>query len=563
VSQKASWPLLGCGVGLRSQHYSDVVGPWPQVDWFEATTENYMDTGGKPLQILQKVREHYPVALHGVALSIGSVDPLNKRYLERWKTLIEKIDPVFVSDHICWSGMNREQLHDLLPLPFTEESLKLIVDRVHQIQDHLDRQILLENVSTYVTYKHSTMPEWEFIKQIALRSGCGLLLDINNVYVNAKNHNIDPHEYIQQIPAEKIGYIHMAGHTDQGNYLFDTHSRPVIEPVWDLYREALKLWGQKSTLIEWDEDIPQMSRLLEEAATAKKIYNDSPVEVLSESNDLKVTPQGVASGGPSLREVEQWMKSQVYESGDSLPLKSNFLNPQGGDPGEKRIGVYRGGYLARTQEALTEVYEALKHVMGDKAFHQLAEKYAAFHHSNTYNLSLKGEKLPEFLKTTSWIKGLPFLSDLACLEWRIAEAFHAYDFPRFNPQSLSGLGSGDWESLRLAFQPSVHLLESEWPVLDIWDARKTPVKEIKIDLVNQPQWVLIGRRQGAEVFCEPLQKTQFLILTHLIKGQSLGESFSRVVENGQDELNVDEWFAHWVQSGLIVQAESTHKTGCR
>ncbi len=264
--------MLGCGVGLRTEHYGVITREWPRMDWFEAISENFMDSGGRPLHILDEVRARYPVALHGVSLSIGSADPLNRYYLERLKALVERIDPAIVSDHLCWTGVDGENLHDLLPLPFTEEAIRHVAGRVEQVQDVLERRILLENVSTYVTYHHSTMPEWEFLTAVAERSGCGVLLDLNNLYVNAYNHQFDPHAYLRSIPGELIGQFHLAGHTDMGSYLFDTHSRPVIDAVWDLYREALSRWGPVTTLIEWDEDIPSFPRLAEEAEQARAIY---------------------------------------------------------------------------------------------------------------------------------------------------------------------------------------------------------------------------------------------------------------------------------------------------
>jgi len=244
------------------------------MDWFEAISENSMDSGGRPLAILEAVRRHYPVALHGVSLSIGSADPLNPTYLERLKALADRIEPVSVSDHLCWTGVDGENLHDLLPLPCTEEAVAHVVARIQRVQECLGRRILLENVSTYVTYQHSTMPEWEFLTEVAQRAGCGILLDLNNVYVNAYNHQFDPYEYLREIPGELVAQFHLAGHTDHGAYLFDTHSRPVIEAVWELYREALRQWGPVSTMIEWDEDIPPFSRLSAEAEKARSITRD-------------------------------------------------------------------------------------------------------------------------------------------------------------------------------------------------------------------------------------------------------------------------------------------------
>ena len=266
------WPSLGCGVGLRTEHYDVITRDWPRMDWFEAISENFMDSGGRPLRLLEEVRRRYPVALHGVSLSIGSTDPLDRRYLDRLKTLVDRIHPAIISDHLCWTGVEGENLHDLLPLPFTEEAIRHVAGRVEQVQERLGCRLLLENVSTYVTYRHSTMPEWQFLTEVAERSGCGILLDLNNIYVNAYNHQFDPAEYLRHIPGELVGQFHLAGHTDMGTYLFDTHSRPVIDAVWSLYREALSRWGPVTTLIEWDEDIPPFPVLAEEAEKARAIY---------------------------------------------------------------------------------------------------------------------------------------------------------------------------------------------------------------------------------------------------------------------------------------------------
>lgn len=265
------WPRLGCGVGLRTEHYEVITRDAPPMDWFEAISENFMDSGGRPRQILEAVRRRAPVALHGVSLSIGSTDPLDEGYLARLKALVDWINPAIVSDHLCWTGVAGQNLHDLLPLPFTEEALRHIVARVQRVQAVLGRPILLENVSTYVTYQHSTMPEWEFLAAVARQAGCGILLDLNNLYVNAINHQFDPHDYLAQIPGELVGQFHLAGHERRDGFLFDTHSRPILDEVWALYREALGRWGPVTTLIEWDADIPPFDYLAEEAAQARAI----------------------------------------------------------------------------------------------------------------------------------------------------------------------------------------------------------------------------------------------------------------------------------------------------
>lgn len=275
---------LGYGVGLRAEHYEDFLAGRPRVDWIEAITENYMDTGGRPLCILERLRRDLPVALHGVALSIGSVDPLDGAYLASLRALVRRLEPVLVTDHLCWTGVGGRSLFDLLPLPLTEEALAHVVERTRAVQDLLGRRILLENPSTYVAYRHSTIPEWEFLKELAERADCGLLVDVNNVYVSAFNLGFDPYAYLDALPVERVGQIHLAGFTDRGTYLFDTHGAPVDERVWDLYAHAVERFGTVATLIEWDEDIPPIERVCAEAERARQIAE--PVDARRTDLDL-------------------------------------------------------------------------------------------------------------------------------------------------------------------------------------------------------------------------------------------------------------------------------------
>lgn len=541
---------LGCGVGLRPKHYPVITGEWPQVDWFEAISENYMDSGGRPIAILEQIRAHYPVALHGVALSIGSMDPVNQPYLERLKTLVDRIQPEIVSDHLCWSGVGGAQLHDLLPLPFTEESIVQVVSKVSQVQDFLKRPILLENVSTYITFKHSVMPEWEFLSEVARRSGCGILLDLNNIYVNSKNHGFELSDYLNGISGDKIGQFHLAGHTDMGTYLFDTHSKPVIEPVWDLYREALKRWGPISTLIEWDDDIPEFSELLEERNRAKKIYqsylSSSPQALGSRLNHSGMT---TAKETKSLNEVQRWMVDWVKPTaGKKIP---EFV------VGGERLVAYSGGYVARIHESLKECYETVHQLLGEKAFIELAERYAAEYPSQSYNLTWAGSHLPEFLEDHP-VEELPYLDSLARLEWQIVETFHAFDQPAFDKKELAKISPEDWEQAKLFFQPSLRLFKSDWPVFELWKKRKTltPATILK----NQKQYLLVGRK-GVQVRCEILDEPQFEFLKSLLAGRTLGEACEDLAAlSGDEEIPVTDWFGRWVQDGLIASISSAKES---
>jgi hypothetical protein len=263
------------GIGLRAVHYIDVLETRPDVGWLEVHSENYFGAGGRPLFYLEQIRADYPISLHGVGLSLGSTDPLNTRHLAQLETLIERIEPGFVSDHLSWSSVNGRYLNDLLPLPYTEDALAHFCRRVDQTQAFLGRQILIENPSTYLQYSASTIPEWEFLRAVAQTTGCGILLDVNNVYVSAVNHGFDARRYIEAMPARFVKEIHLAGHTrnesDAGEILIDTHDQPVPAAVWALYACALAHVGPVPTLIEWDSELPALDVLVAEAHAAERL----------------------------------------------------------------------------------------------------------------------------------------------------------------------------------------------------------------------------------------------------------------------------------------------------
>jgi uncharacterized protein (UPF0276 family) len=263
------------GLGLRHQHYQEIVDSPGRVDWFEALSENYMVPGGKPLVWLERIRRDYPMALHGVSLSIGASDPLDPDYLAQLKALAARVEPRVVSDHLCFTGHAGINLHDLLPLPYTEEALAHVAARVGQVQDMLSRRILLENVSSYVRYAQSQLSEWEFLAALAERADCDILLDVNNIHVSAFNHEFDPRAYLAAIPAERVKQIHLAGHSHMGTHIIDTHDHPVIDDVWALYAEALRRFGPVPTMIERDDDIPPYADLVAELDQARRIAQDT------------------------------------------------------------------------------------------------------------------------------------------------------------------------------------------------------------------------------------------------------------------------------------------------
>jgi uncharacterized protein len=266
-------PDLGIGIGLRTTHYGHILAEWPEIDWFEALTENYLDTGGRPMHVLDQVAARYPVVLHGVSMSIGGTDPLDLDYLRKVKALAGRVGAVWVSDHLCWTGAIGRNTHDLLPMPYNEESLAHTVARIRQAMDILERPLVLENPSSYVEFGSTTMPEWEFIARMAEESDCGLLLDVNNVYVSSFNHGFDPVAYLDALPADRVVQYHLAGHSNHGTHIIDTHDDFVIDEVWELYRHAIGSTGPVSTLLEWDANIPEFDIVHAEARKALRFRN--------------------------------------------------------------------------------------------------------------------------------------------------------------------------------------------------------------------------------------------------------------------------------------------------
>ena len=271
-------PDLGLGVGLRTVHFNHILSEWPAIDWFEVISENFLTSQGRSRYVLDQIAERYPVVLHGVSLSIGSTDPLNFEYLEKLALLARQVQARWVSDHVCWTGVAGRNTHDLLPIPLNEESLAHVVERVRVVQSVLERPLVLENPSSYLTFAESTMPEWEFLSRLAEEADCGLLLDVNNVYVSSVNHDFDPVEYIENVPHERVVQFHLAGHTNCGTHCIDTHDGAVIDPVWDLYARARQLTGGVSTLLEWDANIPEFPVVHAEIQKAKQFF-DTPVQI--------------------------------------------------------------------------------------------------------------------------------------------------------------------------------------------------------------------------------------------------------------------------------------------
>lgn len=269
TDNRFGFPDLGPGIGLRTTHFGEILGSWPQLGFFEILTENFLDTGGRPLFILDQIAARYPIVMHGVSLSIGSTDPLDRSYLAKVRALAERTGALWISDHICWTGVLGRNTHDLLPLPYTEETLRHCVNKIREAQSILERPLVLENPSTYLEFSASEMREEEFVARLAEEADCGLLLDVNNVYVSAFNHGYDAAAYIDAIPGDRVAQYHLAGHSHHGTHIIDTHNDYVVDPVWELFGKTQQVIGRRATLLEWDADIPPLEVVMAEAEKAR------------------------------------------------------------------------------------------------------------------------------------------------------------------------------------------------------------------------------------------------------------------------------------------------------
>ncbi|MGH8597151.1 MAG: MNIO family bufferin maturase [Gammaproteobacteria bacterium] len=441
---------LGFGLGLRKEHYADLLESPPAVDWLEVLTENYLVPGGKPLHLLDRICARYPLVMHGVSLSIGATTPLDWVYLRQVRELAGRIEPRWISDHLCWTGTGGINLHDLLPLPFNEQTLRWVSERVRRVQDYLGRQILLENVSSYVSYAHSTIPEWQFISALATDADCRILLDINNVYVSARNHNFDPITYLNAIPRDRVVQLHLAGHHDHGTHIIDTHDSAIVDPVWALYRAARRRFGAVPTMIERDDNIPPLADLVAELDLARRHAADT--EVLGEVPATKAECTVSRTSGPSLASLQRDLQAHVLDPRRMIPACVVSEPPI---DRARRVAIYSDGYRLRLIEALGTDYPVLKTLLGEDDFAELAHRYIGAHPSHTRSLRWFGARLGDFLRTTETHRATPLVTQLARFEWALGEAFDAADAPHATLDDLLALPASSWPSLRLAAHPSV------------------------------------------------------------------------------------------------------------
>ena len=544
------FPDLGFGLGLRTAHYGHIFEHRPDLDWFEIISENFMDTDGRAKRNLARIREHYPIVMHGVALSIGTVDPLNSDYLDKLKKLMDFAQPAWISDHLCWTGIAHRNSHDLLPVPYTEEALKHIVSRIAQVQDVLGRPIALENPSTYLEFKTSHIPEAEFLAEMAQQSGCHLLLDVNNVYVSCYNHRQDAKAYIDALPMDKVAQIHLSGHSNRGTHIIDTHDDHVSDEVWALYRYAIHKAGRiVNTMVEWDDKIPAWDVLYEELGKARKAADEAhhytPLPELAQPS----LPY-VANIVTPLVDSQTVMQDAIFKGRSADP--GSWIRDKKDFSAEDQLAVYINAYRARLREVTAEDYPVLKACLGDETFHTLIEDFVSDTASDYFNIGRYAAKLPDYL-----IRHKPAnraAHEVAILENAVSQLTDPQETVALAPGHLQGKTAEDLMQERLYPRTALRLFAFGYRVNEYYIA----VKEEQPNAQPEPgnSFIAVFRHDDV-VWRMPLAENEYRLLLKLFGGMPIGEALDTLqTELGlpEDELagHLSDWFARWMRNGLLA-----------
>ena len=539
---------MDVGVGLRAPHYRQFVEQRPRVAWLEVHTENYLDQAGWDFHVLQQLRRDYPLSLHGVGLGLGSARGFSDSHLERVRSLVQRMEPALVSEHLCWGAVADRQLNDLLPLILDQAALDLLCARVSRVQDVLQRQLLLENVSTYVRFHQDSMSEAEFLAALAARTGCGLLLDINNLYVNQCNHGEDALAAIAAIRPGTVGEMHLAGHLATPHAAIDHHGDTVADPVWRLYEAALERFGAVPTLIEWDTDIPALDVLLGEAEKAGRLHGRYAAHagMAAASRDAA---QADAGRPLELAANQQAFANALFDVRQTPQLLASFK----GEHNDHRIALYRGNLTATWNKTLASAYPVICQLVGEEFFGGLTRAYGHAHPSSSADLNRFGEHFADFLQDFPHVADYPYLPDMARLEWALHRAHYAPSADGITAQHMAAWPPEQMESARLQLHPACHLLASEWAVVTLWQAHQLRVADGNVDFPGQmarPDFGLVSR---------PLWKTQVLPLTRashaalsvLAGGGTFGAALDAAFEI-DDAFDVAAHLQQWLAHAVFV-----------
>lgn len=504
---------MDCGIGIRPELFAPVFDNLPKVGFMEAHSENYFGESIARAKLLE-LREHYPISLHGVGLSLGRADHLDDYHLKQLKLLVEDVDPLFVSEHLAWSAYSHRHLPDLLPLPLTEESLQIMCDHIDQMQTALRRQVLVENPSNYLVFDQLQISEPEFLNMLASRTGCGLLLDVNNVHVSSSNTGRDSREYIDELNTAVIEQYHLAGYTpvvreangQQEQILIDTHNQTVYPPVWELFEHTLKTHGQQATLFEWDSDFPEFQVILDECEKANKML----IAADRSRAERAVSPAPSSAVSPSLSSQQDAFLASL------LSLQSRFPGAQAAY--QHRIGVYQNNVFSAIQDYMAEVFPATKGVLGPDYYKQLVQTFIQQQPPSQGNINLYGQQLSDLLGDHAALDSLPYLTALMEYEWSLHEAYFASTTGCIDPAAQS---QDELLRMPMTLNESVFLLSSEFPIYQIHRQSLPDYDgEVNIDL-SQSQDHLLIYKSGFEVKTEVLSSEQTIVFDSIQNNDNL------------------------------------------
>lgn len=590
-------PDLGIGVGLRVPHYAYIRQHCPKVDFFEFISENFMLEGGRPLVNLDHVTAQYPVVAHGVSLNIGGPGDPDSSYLKRLKALVRRTQPAWASDHLCWTGTGANQVHDLLPLPYTKAIAERVAERARRVQDTLGVPFALENTSSYMTYRQSEMNEWQFLGEVAERAGIGILLDVNNVYVSAYNHGFDAYEYLRGIPHERVVQVHLAGHTNLGTMIIDTHNGDVIEPVWELYRAAIELCGPISTLIEWDDEIPEFPTLAQLSDRARSVRE----QALSSRQNLQHNPYGpsfvrgktliprpelgqsatqqaahLADATQQAPELGTWTELQhallsalqqpraLHKSAAIVARAERELTGNHRVAPVEQLEVYREQFWLRHTSALLEDFPGVSGILGQRHWEPLVEGYLQCHPPDSWTLRNLGRRFADYVAGQTELPHHALCVDMARLEWLYTEVFDAADPGQLDPEKLASIADDAWDDVRVRFSPCLRVLRVGYPVARLRKQLRERSGEpgtsadeaVAIPAAAKQNLVLYRDAEGGLCF-SAIEDAAALLLEALQSGAALRaacESVAESVPGSADTLerSLGNWFASWAAKGWIV-----------
>jgi len=584
--------LAGAGVGLRAPHYREFLDSRPRVAWLEVHTENFLDQAGWDFHVLETLRQDYPFSLHGVGLGIGSARGFSEAHLERVRSLVQRIEPELVSEHLSWGAVADRHLNDLLPLALDHAALHLLVERVARVQDVLGRRILLENVSTYLRFADDAMSEAEFLAELARRTGCGLLLDVNNLYVNQCNHGEDPLAALAAIPVGSVDEIHLGGHLVTPEAVIDHHGARVAEAVWQIYDAALRRFGQVPTLIEWDTDLPALDVLLDEAgrataalakisasgqysgcAPARDVHGPSqartdaahvpavvamlaapartaqasiPAPAPAAPASMAQAPATAAApaGGETLAGHQQHFAAAMFSHAHDAPVLAAVRAPHA----QHRLALYRGNLSASWHKVLLNAYPVIAQLVGEEFFTALAREYGRAHPSTDGDLNRFGAHFASFLQAFPHTQDLPYLPDMARLEWLIYRAHFAESAPPLMPKAMA-MAPEAFEAAHAHMHPAAALFESQWAIVEMWQAHQPGSAELPQEIASA-SYALVSRPQW-RALVTPLTCASAAALKALQDGASMGAALDAAFAE-DEEFDITGQLRLWLESGALM-----------